>query len=143
MRSFVMLTPSYSCHCVMNSSALSRSPLKIRGGFPTSLSPHPPGTIGAGGRGTGAGGPPPLGNPPGASRILHHQEILQEILLVVLPLVAIPIQMEFGVDCLFSLLCSGGPLNLVLLLRYRAASLSSTCPVCGLIVPTGTGMVSV
>jgi hypothetical protein len=43
--------------------------------------------------------------------ILH----LQEILLVVLPLVAIPIQMEFGVDCLFSLLCSGGPLNLVLL----------------------------
>jgi hypothetical protein len=61
----VILTPLYSCHCMMNSSALSRSPLNIRGGFPTSLSPLPPGTTGAGGRGTGAGGPPPPGNPPG------------------------------------------------------------------------------
>jgi hypothetical protein len=32
--------------------------------MPTSLSPRPPGTTGAGGRGTGAGGPPP-GGPPG------------------------------------------------------------------------------
>jgi hypothetical protein len=36
----------------------------MSGGLPTSLSPHPPGTIAAGGRGTGAGGPPPPGNPP-------------------------------------------------------------------------------
>jgi hypothetical protein len=64
IRSLVMFTPSYSCHCVMNSSALSRSPLKISGGLPTSLSPRPPGTTGAGGRGTGAGGPPPGGPPP-------------------------------------------------------------------------------
>jgi hypothetical protein len=54
----VILTPSYNCHCVMNSSALSWSPLNISGGLPMSLSPHPPGT-------TGAGGPPPPGNPPG------------------------------------------------------------------------------
>jgi hypothetical protein len=65
MRSLVMLTPSYSCHWVINSSAASRFPLNISGEFPTSLSPRPPGTIGAGGRGTGAGGPPlPPGNPP-------------------------------------------------------------------------------
>jgi hypothetical protein len=37
----------------------------MSGGLPTSLSPRPPGTIGAGGRGTGAGGPPPGGPPPG------------------------------------------------------------------------------
>jgi hypothetical protein len=59
-----MLTPSYNCHCVINSLALSRSPLKVSGVLPTSLSPRPPGTTGAGGRGTGAGGPPPHGNPP-------------------------------------------------------------------------------
>jgi hypothetical protein len=37
----------------------------MSGGLPTSLSPRPPGTIGAGGRGTGAGGPPPGGPLPG------------------------------------------------------------------------------
>jgi hypothetical protein len=36
----------------------------MSGGLPTSLSPRPPGTIGAGGSGTGVGGPPPPGNPP-------------------------------------------------------------------------------
>jgi hypothetical protein len=32
-----MLTPSYSCHWVMNSSAASQFPLNISGGFPTSF----------------------------------------------------------------------------------------------------------
>jgi hypothetical protein len=59
-----MLTPLYSCHWVMNSSALSQSPLNMSGGLPMSLSPCPPGTTGAGGSGTGVGGPPPPGCPP-------------------------------------------------------------------------------
>jgi hypothetical protein len=48
---------------VINSSARLRSPVKIRGVFPTSLSFRPPPTIGAGG--IGMGGPPPGGPPPG------------------------------------------------------------------------------
>jgi hypothetical protein len=91
MRLLVMFTPLYSCHCVMNSSALSRSPLKISGVLPTSLSPRPPGTTGAGGRGTGAGGPPP--------GVLHHLGILLlhrlETPLVVLPREAVPIRRGF------------------------------------------------
>jgi hypothetical protein len=148
MRSFVIFTPLYSCHCVMNSSALSRSPLKISGGLPTSLSPRPPGTIGAGGRGTGAGGPlppgnpppggppppgnpppggpPPPGNPPGGpprGGLTHPNGILGGLLLL---------------PCILGGSAWSGPIA-----RYRAASSSLTCPVFGLIVPTGTGMVSV
>jgi hypothetical protein len=40
-----------------------RSPVKIRGVFPTNLSFRPPGMIGAGG--SGIGGPSPGGPPPG------------------------------------------------------------------------------
>ena len=54
---------------MINSSALARSPVKIRGVFPTNfLSLLPPGMIGAGGMGIGRplpGGPPPGGPPPG------------------------------------------------------------------------------
>jgi hypothetical protein len=45
IRLLVMLTPLYSCHWVINSSALVRSPVKIRGVFPTNLSFHPPGIV--------------------------------------------------------------------------------------------------
>jgi hypothetical protein len=139
-----MLTPSYSCHWVMNSSAASRFPLKISGGFPTSLSPCPPGTTGAGGRGTGAGGPPPPGNPPpppgnpppggppppgnppgGPPKggRTHPNGILGGSLLL---------------PCVL-----GGSAWSGLIARYRATSSSSTCPVIGLIVPVSTGMVIV
>jgi hypothetical protein len=48
--------------------------------------------------------------------ILLLQEILQDILLVVLPLVVIPIQMEFREGRFFFLLYLGDLLDLVLLL---------------------------
>jgi hypothetical protein len=44
------------------------------------------------------------------------QGVLQEILLVVLPLVVVPIQTEFGEGRFFFLLYLGGLLDLVLLL---------------------------
>jgi hypothetical protein len=127
IRSLVMFTPSYSCHCIMNSSALSQSPLKISRGLPTSLSPRPPGITGAGGRGTGAGGPPPPGNPPlggpPIGGLTHPNGILGGSLLLPCALGGSP---------------WSGPIA-----QYRATSSSLTCPVIGLIVPTGTGMVSV
>jgi hypothetical protein len=57
----------------MNSSALDRSPVNIRGVLPTSLSFLPPPITGGGGMGIGGppyggppnGGPPPGGPPPG------------------------------------------------------------------------------
>jgi hypothetical protein len=144
-----MLTPSYSCHWVINSSAASRFPLNISGGFPTSLSPRPPGTIGAGGRGTGAGGPPPPpgnpppggpappgnpppggpappGNPPGGppkGGLTHPKGILRGSLLL---------------PCVLGGSARSGPIA-----QNRATSSSLTCPVIGFIVPVGTGMVSV
>jgi hypothetical protein len=66
-----MLTPSYSCHCIINSLALDRSPVNIRGVLPTNLSFLPPPMTGGGGLGIGGppnGGPPnggPLPGPPG------------------------------------------------------------------------------
>jgi hypothetical protein len=146
MRSLVMLTPSYSCHWVMNSSAASLFPLNISGGFPTSLSPRPPGTTGAGGRGTGGppppgnpplggppppgnpplGGPPPPGTPPGGhpmGGLTHPNGILRGSLLH---------------PCVLGGSAWSGPIA-----RNRAMSSSLTCPVIGLIVPVGTGMVSV
>jgi hypothetical protein len=87
--------------------------------------------------------------------ILHLQGIPQEILrlqvhlrhleilLVVLPLVVVPIQMEFGGGLLLLPAVLGGSAWLGPIARNRATSSSLTCPVCGLIVPAGIGMVSV
>src|ERR1700677_2977973 len=79
-----MLTPSYSCHWVENSSDLVLSPLKMLGGFPISLSlplgascpskgarltpgdpPPPP----PGGPPPKPPGGPPLGSPPPYGRL--------------------------------------------------------------------------
>src|ERR1700677_951371 len=81
----VMLTPSYGCHCVENSSDLLLSPLNTEGGLPISLSlplgapipargarltpgdplpPPPPGGPPPPGDPYPSPGGPPLGNPP-------------------------------------------------------------------------------
>jgi hypothetical protein len=150
----VILTPSYSCHWVMNSSARLRSPLNMSGVFPTNLSLLPP-VAGAGGMGTGGpppGGPPPggpngppggLNGPPGGpppggppppyiylpgSGILPPCGLIHPNGMRVVP--SVPLMLGG----------SGwsGPMA-----RNNAASSASTWPVTGLIVPAGTSMVRV
>jgi hypothetical protein len=148
-----MLTPSYSCHCVMNSLALLRSPVNMWGVLPTNLSFLPPGTTGAGGMGMGMGGPPPGGPPPGSP-----------------PPGGPPPGHAIGPCCgplyMYPRACGGAPpcglihpkgmwgVHSVLFVlggsgwsgpiaQYNAASSASTCPVAGLIVPAGTSMVNV
>jgi hypothetical protein len=82
--------------------------------------------------------------------LLHRLGILLQgvlhrlgILLVVLLREVLPIQKGFLGVRFFFLVCLEDLLGLVLLLENRAMSSSLTCPVTGLIVPVGTGMVSV
>jgi hypothetical protein len=93
----------------MNSSALSRSPLKVSRGLPTSLSPRPPGTTGAGGRGRVLAVLHLLG----IRRVVLH---LLGIHRVVLPWEVLPIQMGLWEVCFSFLVCLGGLLDQVLLL---------------------------
>src|ERR1700677_97040 len=124
-----MLTPSYNCHCVENSSDLDLSPLKMLGGFPMSLSLP----LSASGPGSGAklapgepppppppGGPPP--KPPGGP-----------------PLGSPP---PYGL--LVNLSLDGGSALSGPTARFTATSSSvSMCPVMGSMVPTWTCVVSV
>src|SRR6202453_5263975 len=126
----VILTPSYSCHWVENSSDLVLSPLKTVGGFPISLSlplgassgarlvpgdpalPPPP----PGGPPPKPPGGPPLGSPPPYGR-------LENLSLA-------------G--------CDGGSALSGPTARFTATSSSvSMCPVMGSMVPTWACVVSV
>jgi hypothetical protein len=153
-----MLTPSYNCHCVMNSSARLRSPLNMRGVLPTSLSLRPPPpTTGAGGIGIGGpppggpppggpptGGPPPGGPPPGGPKGPPGGPPPYIYLLGsgILPTCGLIHPNGTWVVLSVPLMLGGsgwsGPIA-----RNNAASSASTWPVTGLIVPAGTSMVRV
>src|SRR6202453_820378 len=114
-----MLTPSYSCHCVENSSDLLLSPLKTGGGLPISLSLPLGASIPRGALGDPAplprpAGPPPPGGPrppPGGP-----------------PLGSPP---PYGLELLDGGSARSGPMA-----RFTATSSSvSMCPVMGSIVP--------
>jgi hypothetical protein len=154
-----MLTPSYSCHCVMNSSARLRSPLNMRGVFPTNLSflPPPP-TTGVGGM--GAGGPPPGGPPPGGPNGPPGGPPLGGPLPGGPPLGGPPPPYIYlpGSGILLPCglihpngMCVVRSVPLMLggsgwsgpIARNNAASSASTWPVTGLIVPAGTSIVRV
>jgi hypothetical protein len=140
-----MLTPSYNCHCVINSSAQLRSPLNMRGVLPTSLSLRPPPpTTGAGGIGIGGpppGGPngPPGGPPPGGGGPPPYMYLLGSGIPLPCGLIhpngtcVVP-----SVPLMLGGSGWSGPMA-----RNNAASSASTWPVTGLIVPAGTSMVRV